>query len=144
MTRLLQVDICEGQLQIDVPLLFVGGRLHSPALRHTIKHALVYFVLITTSTVQAVCLRVAKVSNRLDQPLQVAMKLFKQLGREQFLLWAVCTLELQALAAEGGPSGSGARMLQLAEALLRKKMGLAGLEGLECEASWHAHPVLVR
>ncbi|GAQ89550.1 hypothetical protein KFL_005350050 [Klebsormidium nitens] len=62
---------------------------------------------------------------------QVAMKLFKQLGREQFLMWAVCTLELQALAEQGGPTGGGARMLQLAEALLRKKMGLARLEGLE-------------
>jgi hypothetical protein len=63
------------------------------------------------------------------------MKLFKQSGQEHFLMWAVCTLELQSLAAEGGPLGGGARMLQLAEALLRKKMSLAGLEGLECEGT---------
>lgn len=68
------------------------------------------------------------------------MKLFKQLGCEQFLMWAVCTLELQALAAQGGPTGGGARMLQLAEALLRKKMGLAPLEGLECEVTSHSLP----
>eukprot|EP00268_Persea_americana_P065624 TRINITY_DN878_c1_g1_i8.p1 TRINITY_DN878_c1_g1~~TRINITY_DN878_c1_g1_i8.p1 ORF type:complete len:689 (+),score=112.49 TRINITY_DN878_c1_g1_i8:114-2180(+) len=46
---------------------------------------------------------------------QTAIKMYKVVGEERFLLWAVCSFQLQVLCGEGGE-----KLLLLAEALLKK------------------------
>ncbi|KAL6003064.1 N-alpha-acetyltransferase 25, NatB auxiliary subunit [Asimina triloba] len=46
---------------------------------------------------------------------QTAIKMYKVVGEERFLLWAVCSIQLQVLCGEGGD-----KLLHLAEALLKK------------------------
>lgn len=46
---------------------------------------------------------------------QTAIKMYKVVGEERFLLWAVCSIQLQVLCGEGGE-----KLLVLAEALLKK------------------------
>ncbi|KAK9065965.1 hypothetical protein SSX86_015367 [Deinandra increscens subsp. villosa] len=46
---------------------------------------------------------------------QIAIKMYKIAGEERFLLWAVCSIQLQVLCGNGGE-----KLLQLAEGLLKK------------------------
>ncbi|KAK1283393.1 hypothetical protein QJS10_CPB21g01457 [Acorus calamus] len=46
---------------------------------------------------------------------QTAIKMYKVVSEERFLLWAVCSIQLQVLFSSGGE-----KLLQLAEALLKK------------------------
>lgn len=46
---------------------------------------------------------------------QTALKMYKTVGEERFLLWAVCSIQLQAHFSSGG-----VKLLALAEALLKK------------------------
>ncbi|XVF05817.1 hypothetical protein REPUB_Repub05bG0205700 [Reevesia pubescens] len=46
---------------------------------------------------------------------QTAIKMYKLVGEERFLLWAVCSIQLQVLCGNGGE-----KLLLLAEALLKK------------------------
>ncbi|CAD5162973.1 unnamed protein product [Musa acuminata subsp. malaccensis] len=48
---------------------------------------------------------------------QIAIKMYKHFSEERFLLWAVCSIELQVVC-----NSSGHKLLQLAEALLKKHM----------------------
>ncbi|KAJ8751296.1 hypothetical protein K2173_016478 [Erythroxylum novogranatense] len=49
---------------------------------------------------------------------QTAIKMYKFVGEERFLLWAVCSIQLQVLCGSGGE-----KLLQLAEGLLKKHVG---------------------
>ncbi|CAN6469786.1 unnamed protein product [Victoria cruziana] len=53
---------------------------------------------------------------------QTAMKMYKLAGEERFLLWVVCSIQLQVFCGDGGE-----KLLQLAEALLRKHIMSHGL-----------------
>ncbi|WOL16310.1 hypothetical protein Cni_G25097 [Canna indica] len=57
---------------------------------------------------------------------QIAIKLYKLFGEERFLLWAICSIQLQVLC-----SGSGQKLLQLAEALIKKHMASHSLHEQE-------------
>lgn len=57
---------------------------------------------------------------------QTAMKMHKLFGEERFLLWAVCSIQLQVCCAVGDKA-----LLQLAEALLKKRLDTHGFEELE-------------
>lgn len=46
---------------------------------------------------------------------QIAIKMYKIVGEERFLLWAVCSIQLQVCCGNGGE-----KLLQLAEGLLKK------------------------
>ncbi|XP_047252828.1 N-terminal acetyltransferase B complex auxiliary subunit NAA25 [Capsicum annuum] len=46
---------------------------------------------------------------------QIAIKMYKIVGEERFLLWAVCSIQLQVLCSNGGE-----KLLLLAEGLLKK------------------------
>lgn len=46
---------------------------------------------------------------------QIAIKMYKIVGEERFLLWAVCSIQLQVLCGNGGE-----KLLLLAEGLLKK------------------------
>ncbi|KAL4189567.1 hypothetical protein AMTRI_Chr08g207790 [Amborella trichopoda] len=46
---------------------------------------------------------------------QTAIKMYKLVGEERFLLWAVCSIQLQVFCGDGGE-----KLLSLAEALLKK------------------------
>ncbi|XP_039128468.1 LOW QUALITY PROTEIN: N-terminal acetyltransferase B complex auxiliary subunit NAA25 [Dioscorea cayenensis subsp. rotundata] len=46
---------------------------------------------------------------------QIAIKMYKIVGEERFLLWAVCSIQLQAISSNGGD-----KLLPLAEGLLKK------------------------
>ncbi|KAI3507935.1 hypothetical protein L1887_22932 [Cichorium endivia] len=46
---------------------------------------------------------------------QIAIKMYKIAGEERFLLWAVCSIQLQVFCGNGGE-----KLLQLAEGLLKK------------------------
>jgi N-terminal acetyltransferase B complex non-catalytic subunit len=52
------------------------------------------------------------------------MKLYKLLGEERFLLWAICSIMLQV-------SNGNAKLLPLAEALLKKHVESHSLQELE-------------
>ncbi|KAL3649170.1 N-alpha-acetyltransferase 25, NatB auxiliary subunit [Castilleja foliolosa] len=58
---------------------------------------------------------------------QVAIKMYKVTGEERFLLWSVCSIQLQVCCGNGGE-----KLLQLAEGLLKKHNTSHGL--LEPEA----------
>eukprot|EP00850_Spirogloea_muscicola_P000801 SM000003S11046 [mRNA] locus=s3:514453:521818:- [translate_table: standard] len=87
----------------------------------------------------AVCLEVKaevprelNVLGDLDQVLsrlgrRVSMRLYKRYGEERYLLWAICSLDLQATKDKAGR----AKLLQLSEALLRKRLGADGFQDLE-------------
>ncbi|KAL5580626.1 hypothetical protein UlMin_013068 [Ulmus minor] len=49
---------------------------------------------------------------------QTAIKMYKLAGEERFLLWAVCSIQLQVLCGNGGE-----KLLLLAEGLLKKHVG---------------------
>ncbi|KAH9570262.1 hypothetical protein CY35_02G031200 [Sphagnum magellanicum] len=55
---------------------------------------------------------------------QTAMKLYKLMGEERFLLWAICSIMLQV-------SDGNAKLLPLAEALLKKHVESHSLQELE-------------
>ncbi|KAH9309985.1 hypothetical protein KI387_037896, partial [Taxus chinensis] len=57
---------------------------------------------------------------------QTAMKMYKLVGEERFLLWAVCSIQLQVSCGSGGE-----KLLSLAEALLKKRIESHGLLELE-------------
>eukprot|EP00850_Spirogloea_muscicola_P011586 SM000072S21220 [mRNA] locus=s72:417372:423440:+ [translate_table: standard] len=57
----------------------------------------------------------------------VSMRLYKKYGEERYLLWAICSLDLQATKDKAGR----AKLLQLSEALLRKRLGADGFQDLE-------------
>lgn len=57
---------------------------------------------------------------------QVAMKMHKFFGEERFLLWAVCSIQLQVFCGNKDRT-----LLSLAEALLRKRLDTHGFEELE-------------
>lgn len=57
---------------------------------------------------------------------QTAMKMYKLVPEERFLLWAVCSIQLQVSCGNGGE-----RLLSLAEALLKKRIDSHGLHELE-------------
>ncbi|GLJ38445.1 hypothetical protein SUGI_0782890 [Cryptomeria japonica] len=57
---------------------------------------------------------------------QTAMKMYKLVGEERFLLWAVCSIQLQVSCGNGGE-----KLLSLAEALLKKRIESHGLLELE-------------
>ncbi|PKA67116.1 hypothetical protein AXF42_Ash004608 [Apostasia shenzhenica] len=46
---------------------------------------------------------------------QIAIKMYKIVAEERFLLWAICSIQLQVLCSKGGE-----KLLSLAEALLKK------------------------
>lgn len=58
---------------------------------------------------------------------QVAMKLYKLFGDEKYLLWAVCSIQLQVHCGEG----NGVQLLPLAEAMMEKRIQSDGLTDLE-------------
>ncbi|CAM6090624.1 unnamed protein product [Calypogeia fissa] len=58
---------------------------------------------------------------------QTAMKLYKQVGEERFLLWSVCSVLLQV----GSDDGSSSKLLALAEALLKKRVDSHSLHDRE-------------
>ncbi|KAG4198804.1 hypothetical protein ERO13_A05G109100v2 [Gossypium hirsutum] len=53
---------------------------------------------------------------------QTAIKMYKLVGEERFLLWAVCSIQLQVLCGNGGE-----KLLLLAEGLLKKHVASHGL-----------------
>ncbi|KAB2028652.1 hypothetical protein ES319_D05G111100v1 [Gossypium barbadense] len=53
---------------------------------------------------------------------QVPIKMYKLVGEERFLLWAVCSIQLQVLCGNGGE-----KLLLLAEGLLKKHVASHGL-----------------
>eukprot|EP00850_Spirogloea_muscicola_P000725 SM000003S10970 [mRNA] locus=s3:80893:87083:- [translate_table: standard] len=57
----------------------------------------------------------------------VSMRLYKKYGEERYLLWAICSLDLQATKDKAGR----AKLLQLSEALLRKRLGADGFQDLD-------------
>ncbi|XP_031485379.1 N-terminal acetyltransferase B complex auxiliary subunit NAA25 [Nymphaea colorata] len=57
---------------------------------------------------------------------QTAMKMYKLVGEERFLLWVVCSIQLQVFCGDGGE-----KLLQLAEALLKKHITSHGLHESE-------------
>ncbi|KAL2622376.1 hypothetical protein R1flu_002581 [Riccia fluitans] len=57
---------------------------------------------------------------------QTAMKLYRLVGEERFLLWAVCSILMQV-----GNGGGGNKLIPLAEALLKKRIDSHGLHELE-------------
>lgn len=57
---------------------------------------------------------------------QTAMKMYKLVPEERFLLWAICSIQLQVACGNGGE-----RLLSLAEALLKKRIDSHGLHELE-------------
>ncbi|KAL3691655.1 hypothetical protein R1sor_005306 [Riccia sorocarpa] len=58
---------------------------------------------------------------------QTAMKLYRLVGEERFLLWAVCSILMQV----GSSGGGGSKLVPLAEALLKKRIDSHGLHELE-------------
>ncbi|WVZ98055.1 hypothetical protein U9M48_043538 [Paspalum notatum var. saurae] len=60
---------------------------------------------------------------------QTALKMYKTVGEERFLLWAVCSIQLQAHF-----SSSGVKLLALAEALLKKHISSHSLHEPEALA----------
>ncbi|XP_042413928.1 N-terminal acetyltransferase B complex auxiliary subunit NAA25-like isoform X1 [Zingiber officinale] len=57
---------------------------------------------------------------------QLAMKMYKLVGEERFLLWAVCSIQLQVHC-----SSTSQKLLQLAEALMKKHMASNSLHDPE-------------
>eukprot|EP00249_Psilotum_nudum_P015279 c25240_g1_i1 orf=38-2890(+) len=57
---------------------------------------------------------------------QTAMKMYKLVGEERFLLWAICSIQLQVCCGNGEKT-----LLQLAEALMKKRIDSHGLQELE-------------
>lgn len=57
---------------------------------------------------------------------QTAMKMYKLVPEERFLLWAICSIQLQVSCGNGGE-----RLLSLGEALLKKRIDSHGLHELE-------------
>lgn len=53
---------------------------------------------------------------------QTAIKMYKVVGEERFLLWAVCSIQLQVLC-----TGAGDKLLSLAEALIKKHISTHSL-----------------
>ncbi|GER30478.1 tetratricopeptide repeat protein [Striga asiatica] len=53
---------------------------------------------------------------------QIAIKMYKIAGEERFLLWAVCSIQLQVCCGNGGN-----KLFQLAEGLLKKHIASHGL-----------------
>ncbi|KAL3616220.1 hypothetical protein CASFOL_039610 [Castilleja foliolosa] len=53
---------------------------------------------------------------------QIAIKMYKAAGEERFLLWAVCSIQLQVCCGNGGE-----KLFQLAEGLLKKHIASHGL-----------------
>ncbi|CAA7398214.1 unnamed protein product [Spirodela intermedia] len=53
---------------------------------------------------------------------QIAIKMYKTVGEERFLLWAVCSIQLQVSCSDAGD-----KLLPLAEALLKKHAATYGL-----------------
>ncbi|KAH6765715.1 Tetratricopeptide repeat superfamily protein [Perilla frutescens var. hirtella] len=53
---------------------------------------------------------------------QIAIKMYKTTGEERFLLWAVCSIQLQVCCGNGGE-----KLFQLAEGLLKKHISSHGL-----------------
>ncbi|GAB4860256.1 hypothetical protein Ancab_011737 [Ancistrocladus abbreviatus] len=53
---------------------------------------------------------------------QTAIKMYKLVGEERFLLWAVCSIQLQVFYGHGGE-----KLLSLAEALIKKHIASHGL-----------------
>ncbi|XP_077213582.1 tetratricopeptide repeat (TPR)-like superfamily protein [Tasmannia lanceolata] len=53
---------------------------------------------------------------------QTAIKMYKVAGEERFLLWAVCSFQLQVFSGDGGE-----KLLLLAEALIKKHIALHSL-----------------
>ncbi|KAL0389031.1 UNVERIFIED_CONTAM: N-terminal acetyltransferase B complex auxiliary subunit NAA25 [Sesamum calycinum] len=53
---------------------------------------------------------------------QIAIKMYKIAGEERFLLWAVCSIQLQVCSGNGG-----GKLFQLAEGLLKKHIASHGL-----------------
>ncbi|KAL8027040.1 hypothetical protein ABFX02_14G069600 [Erythranthe guttata] len=53
---------------------------------------------------------------------QIAIKMYKTAGEERFLLWAVCSIQLQVCCGNGGD-----KLFQLAEGLLKKHITSHGL-----------------
>ncbi|KAL0434868.1 UNVERIFIED_CONTAM: N-terminal acetyltransferase B complex auxiliary subunit NAA25 [Sesamum radiatum] len=53
---------------------------------------------------------------------QIAIKMYKIAGEERFLLWAVCSIQLQVCCGNGG-----GKLFQLAEGLLKKHIASHGL-----------------
>lgn len=53
---------------------------------------------------------------------QIAIKMYKTAGEERFLLWAVCSIQLQVCSGNGG-----VKLFQLAEGLLKKHISSHGL-----------------
>ncbi|KAI3461689.1 hypothetical protein Pfo_018352 [Paulownia fortunei] len=53
---------------------------------------------------------------------QIAIKMYKTAGEERFLLWAVCSIQLQVCCGNGGE-----KLFQLAEGLLKKHIASHGL-----------------
>ncbi|XP_020102964.1 phagocyte signaling-impaired protein isoform X2 [Ananas comosus] len=60
---------------------------------------------------------------------QTAIKMYKMVGEERFLLWAVCSIQLQVLLSNGGE-----KLLSLAEALLKKHINSHSLHEPEALA----------
>nr|CAD1839857.1 unnamed protein product [Ananas comosus var. bracteatus] len=60
---------------------------------------------------------------------QTAIKMYKMAGEERFLLWAVCSIQLQVLLSNGGE-----KLLSLAEALLKKHINSHSLHEPEALA----------
>ncbi|XP_072997534.1 N-terminal acetyltransferase B complex auxiliary subunit NAA25 isoform X1 [Typha latifolia] len=60
---------------------------------------------------------------------QTAIKMYKIVGEERFLLWAVCSIQLQVLLSSGGD-----KLLLLAEALLKKHINSHSLHEAEALA----------
>ncbi|KAL6563581.1 hypothetical protein OROGR_002540 [Orobanche gracilis] len=78
---------------------------------------------LTLSTLQIVF-------QRLDHLDMIAIKMYKAAGEERFLLWAVCSIQLQMWAKVCCGSG-GEKLLQLAEGLLKKHIASHGLHDPE-------------
>lgn len=55
---------------------------------------------------------------------QVASRLYKKVGEEKYLMWAICSLELQVKCN----AEQGNKLLQLAEAMLKKRVTIQGLK----------------
>ncbi|KAK4370294.1 hypothetical protein RND71_009769 [Anisodus tanguticus] len=61
---------------------------------------------------------------------QIAVKMYKIVGEERFLLWAVCSIQLQVLCGNGGE-----KLLLLAEGLLKKHIASHSLHEPEEQQS---------
>ncbi|KAL6499844.1 hypothetical protein OROGR_027754 [Orobanche gracilis] len=79
--------------------------------------SIVFLDDLTLSTLQIVF-------QRLDH--FIAIKMYKAAGEERFLLWTVCSIQLQVCCGSGGE-----KLLQLAEGLLKKHIASHGLHDPE-------------